>query len=220
MTLVPDVASPVAGWRVWTVADRGRGPELVSPVRPMSWIHREPATATCLEGCAACPSVECRCGLYATAGLAPLVLACRRGAAVLGCTALWGRVVEHTDGWRGEHGYPLVLFVMSGLLLDPVSRIRSTRRVTSAVRHGLPSGHDHVTGPETLARELARLYAVPAHPAPGLAADRLRGWARSGGQAADAVRSEAADGLAGRRLGDPAAHARLARRAQELVDAA
>jgi hypothetical protein len=219
VTLVPDSATPIAGWRVWTVIDRGRGPELLSPVRPVPWVHRAPTTATCAAGCRACPSAECSCGLYATDVLAPLALACRRGATVLGCTALWGRVVEHTDGWRAEHGYPLVLIVMSGILVDPVdpvARIRRLRRPVSEL-DDRPEGLGSVEG---LSEELSRLYGVPAHPAPSLRSDRLRGWIRAGRRAADAVRSEAADGLARRRSGDPAAHDRLTGCVRDLVGSA
>lgn len=217
MTLVPDSATPIAGWRVWMVAEGVRGPELVSPVRPVPWAHREPTSASCLAGCEPCPTAECSCGLYATAVLAPLALACRRGALVLGCTALWGRIVEHTDGWRAEHAYPLVLFVMAGLPVDPGARIRRLRRPSSAFDDGPEWAY--LGSAEGLARELSRLYAVPAHPAPSLHSAMLRDWSHVGSGAADAVRAEAAGGLAGRLAGDLAAHDRLTRCVEEMVGA-
>ncbi len=214
MTLVPDLAAPIAGWRVWNVMDLGRGPELVSPVRPLPWSHRERTTATCSAGCEPCPSWECHCGLYATADLGPLSLAHRGGATVLGCTALWGHVVEHDDGWRGEHGYPLVLLVISVVPdLDPV---RVPGRRLRRLSRGFTAEVEGLAGVEALARDLARLYAVPAHPAPSLLRDRPGSWTDAG--AAAAVRTEATDGLPGRRSGDPAAHDRLTRCVRDLLD--
>jgi hypothetical protein len=217
VTLVPDLAAPIAGWRIWNVMNVGRGLELISPIRPVPWRHRSPTTATCGAGCALCPSPTCRCGLYATAGLDVLMpLAHRGGAAVLGCTALWGRVVEHTDGWRGEHGYPLVLFVLSGMPEQTIERVRRLRRARWSTADG-SLRLDDCASAEALARELARLYGVPVHPAPDVFVG-VRGGTRAGGPA-DAVRSEAAAGLAGRRGDDPAAHGRLTRCVQDLLDA-
>jgi hypothetical protein len=54
------------------------------------------------------PDKFCTCGYHAAKDPALLV---RPGgpAAVLGVVALWGRVIEHTKGWRGEFAYPVRL---------------------------------------------------------------------------------------------------------------
>jgi hypothetical protein len=48
--------------------------------------------------------MDCTCGLHATHDPDPLRRA--RDPAVVGTTALWGRVVEHEHGYRGEFAYP------------------------------------------------------------------------------------------------------------------
>ena len=59
------------------------------------------------------PSLECSCGLHATHGLDALRHS--RDPAVLGTVAMWGRIVEHTAGYRAELAYPqrlrLICFV-------------------------------------------------------------------------------------------------------------
>jgi hypothetical protein len=50
------------------------------------------------------PHVGCTCGLHGTHGLD--LLRRTRCPAVLGRVALWGRVIEHELGFRGQYGYP------------------------------------------------------------------------------------------------------------------
>jgi hypothetical protein len=52
----------------------------------------------------AAPHVTCSCGLHATHEVE--ILRRTRTPAVLGRVALWGRVIEHEQGYRGEFGYP------------------------------------------------------------------------------------------------------------------
>lgn len=212
MTRVPDLAAPIAGWRIWKVLDGEDGPALVSPVRPQLWAPRTPTSASCRAGCPRCPAAACRCGLYALAGIRRLPLADEGTAIVLGCVALWGRVVEHTAGWRGELGYPLVLLLLSPRPVD------LTRRLPWPPRHPRSTAEvDHDAAVEDLADELARLYAVPVHPARPLFHADLAEQAGPDEAAADAVRVEAVAGLARRREGDPEALARLDRRVQDLI---
>lgn len=217
MTLAPDLAEPVAGWRVWNVLDGERGPELVSPVRPVPWAHRAPTTAVCDVGCGCCPSPGCRCGLYAVAGLDVVPLARVGVGTVLGCVALWGRVVEHSEGWRGEHGYPLVLLVMSAARSDVATLVRRLSRVRARNSAGPSAVPEDADAVQALSRDLARLYAIPVHPAPALVdVDPVRGRHPSA-RIADGVMAEAVTGLARRREGDPEARARLDDRVQDLI---
>ena len=212
MIVAPDLAAPVAGWRIWNVLDGEDGPELVSPVRPQLWAHRAATSATCRAGCPRCPALQCGCGLYAAAGVGRLPLAREGGALVLGCVGLWGRVVEHTAGWRGELGYPLVLLVLSPRPVDVM------RRMPWPPRSWTPAVEAHHDGAvRALSDELARLYAVPVHPARPLFHADLAGQVRPDEAAADATRVEAVTGLAGRREGDPEALARLDGRVQDLI---
>lgn len=219
MTVVPDLAEPVAGWRSWRVDYGLDGPQLASPLRPQTWARRAATSATCVAGCAPCPSSGCRCGLYAMAGPGRLPLD-GRGPVVLGCVALWGRVVEHDAGWRGEHGYPLVLIVLSSW---PPGFLARLRRLSWFAAHDdrreYPGGReDEDLDPVgALARELARLYSVPVHAAAALPDPDGFYAAPPNGPIADAVRAEAVTGLARRREGDPEALARLDDRVQDLI---
>jgi len=124
----PDRIEPVQGWRVWDVVLLDGTPRLCSLAFWSIWIPGTAAQATCrrapLEGVVAglppheAPAEACRCGIYATAGLAD-TLAYSRDVRrrrdtihrVVGRVSLWGTVIECEGGWRSSLGYPAALFV-------------------------------------------------------------------------------------------------------------
>lgn len=215
----PDLATPVVGWRVWTVGIDEHGPVLVSPVVPCAWPARAALVASCRHGCGEAPGWSCSCGLYALARVEAVELGPRLSL-VLGCAALWGRVVECTDGWRGQRAYPLLLF---GQAHDPDA---------GPSRPGAPSAARGSPLDGSTLRELGRRYAVPLHRMPpghlplgpplsaaAVAVARMRLGAgvahlddldrsRALAEAAD-VSAEVGRGLAARRLGDASAERRL-----------
>ena len=83
------------------------------------------------------------CGLHATRG--PDLLRQTRDPAVAGTVALWGRVVEHDLGYRGELGYPqrlrLVCYLcfwqrgLAGVDPDIVARLSSGRMIPLCAEH-------------------------------------------------------------------------------------
>lgn len=151
------------------------------------------------------------------AGLGVVPLAGIGVGTVLGCVALWGRVVEHSEGWRGEHGYPLVLIVMSAAQSDVATLVRRLSRLRARSSIGTAAVPEDADGVQALSRELARLYGIPVYPAPALVGvDPVRGG-RPSGRIADGVMAEAVTGLARRREGDPEACARLDRRVRDLI---
>ena len=102
------------GWRAWRVVEEGDEVRLASVLYEDVWPLDEPLVATCPAGHPA-PDFDCTCGIYA-ARRPELALPYRVGrddartvARVLGRVALWGDVVEHRDGWRASHAYPLEL---------------------------------------------------------------------------------------------------------------
>jgi hypothetical protein len=75
--------------------------------------HRDPSNSLLLGVPHEAPGIDCACGVHAARKPAS-VLSYLRGrdepgtvARVLGRVLLWGRVVEHEDGWRAERARPL-----------------------------------------------------------------------------------------------------------------
>lgn len=213
MTEAPDLASPIVGWRIWSVGVDGSGPALVSPAYSFTWPSRRATTATCAHGCVSAPGWECHCGLYAVAHVVRLLPILRIRAAVLGCTALWGRVIEATDGWRGEHSYPVVLFSLAPDAGDEPLRSAAMTRLTALrrVAAGCFSAPD-----EAVLRALGDRYAVPVHALPAGAVSVLARDEEALALTA-VVRDQASRGLSSRRLGDRDAEERFRRSVDDLL---
>ena len=124
----PDYADALIGWRVWCVVRRGKELWLSSVIADELWplegelvarcrAHELPGSDVLLEREQhAAPTRDCTCGIYAAREPAA-VWTYLRGrdepdaiARVLGRVLLWGRVVEHQDGWRAERAYPLDVY--------------------------------------------------------------------------------------------------------------
>jgi hypothetical protein len=99
---------PILAWRAWALTGRRDGTDLLlRPVvgRARPWKPLEPAKAACKHArLHAAPHLACSCGLHGTHEVE--ILRRTRTPAVLGRVALWGRVIEHDLGYRGEFGYP------------------------------------------------------------------------------------------------------------------
>ena len=108
---------PITGWRVWNVSDDGPGPRLWPAGSGVDeWQPRHPVEARCGAlriltwgiGKHTAPDLRCRCGIYASRSLD--VFERPRPAwpptPVVGTVSLWGTVVEHERGWRGQFAYP------------------------------------------------------------------------------------------------------------------
>ena len=99
---------PIDAWRTWTLAGSRDGSKVrLLPIagdgRP--WPPRRPASAACTRDRSHhLPELVCTCGLHAVRG--PDLLRRTRDPAVLGTVALWGRVIEHEDGFRAAFAYP------------------------------------------------------------------------------------------------------------------
>lgn len=100
--------------------------------------------ARCVAGYPA-PQFGCSCGIYALDRLRPYSLRNdvfwrpRETILVVGTASLWGTAIQHSRGWRAEYAYPLELWVV------PIPW----------------SGGNEETA-DALARDLARVYHVPA----------------------------------------------------------
>ncbi len=101
----PLIAEPVEGWRAWHLTFDRSGPSLAPIGKGRLWPRLDAATARCWRHRRhRAPVVACTCGLYAVSD--PRLLRRARSPGVVGKVALWGRVVEHSLGWRGEFAYP------------------------------------------------------------------------------------------------------------------
>jgi hypothetical protein len=99
------IAEPVEGWRAWRLALDRRGASLVPIGRGRPWPKLEAAAAECWRRRHHhAPETTCSCGLYAASDAE--LLRGARSPGVVGRIALWGRVVQHSLGWRGEFAYP------------------------------------------------------------------------------------------------------------------
>lgn len=210
---VPDLAEPIGGWRVWRLGLGGGTPTLHAPVRGTPWPAGAATTATCPARCRQAPTPGCRCGLYALAGLPVLRRWTMDGGAILGCTALWGRVLEAEHGWRGEQAYPLVLLVPA-FLCRPDPFLARTLRLT------VPPGgrEEHADADLTVEQALAARYGVPVYGLPASPQGLFRPSTEVAARAV-AVRDEAVRGLPGRRAGEPGVRERLDRAVGALVAA-
>jgi hypothetical protein len=113
----------VVAWRGWSLVEEDGRVLLSSLTRPESWMPRAPHAASCAKGRRPTPQRRCRCGVYATT--TPEALGGLRSlpGGVVGEVSLWGRVIEHGQGYRAELGYPGRLgLVCSGCLAEGTGR--------------------------------------------------------------------------------------------------
>ena len=119
MPLEP-VAAPYVGFRHWhVVGDRlcsvgrhplvdARCPSGSGPPGRVEWPVTEITALPCTDRPA--PALDCTCGIYATHALRDPGSAWRSGPQyarhVVGAVVLWGHVVEHEWGYRGQHARP------------------------------------------------------------------------------------------------------------------
>lgn len=111
---------PVLGWRAWRLHRTEEGDLRIAPTTPRSdWQPRIAIHATCsgshtreymvynphLAKFHRSPEPGCTCGVHAIKDPARLARA-GRSVAVVGRVAMWGRVIEHSKGYRAEFAYP------------------------------------------------------------------------------------------------------------------
>jgi len=113
---------PIEGWRAWRLRRNDEGAIRIAPTTPRpDWEPGVQIHATCsaahtreymvynpeLAEFHRSPEPGCTCGIHAMKE--PIRLRRSRPgktAGVIGTVAMWGRVIEHTRGWRAEFAYP------------------------------------------------------------------------------------------------------------------
>ena len=181
MSVAPDYAAPLIGWRTWASVDDGHGLRLHSVVFATRWPPRERLEAVCAHrtrcGLLArllriepheAPDERCECGIYAacTPDLA-LAYLDQHGhlwnarSPLIGQVALWGRVIEYERGWRSTFAYPTRLY----LLRPTLSRRRGPDAPTLVRRlavYGVPVDVLEARTTAGLLNELAARVAAPS----------------------------------------------------------
>jgi len=99
----PDLTECIVGFRRWNITASGL---LQSTAQEDIWLPREAFHARCWSH-ADCPSEDCDCGIYSMRGPEDFGDA---EMGVVGEVYLWGKVIEHEDGYRAEFAYPKELW--------------------------------------------------------------------------------------------------------------
>jgi len=107
---IPDNAGYVTGWRVWCL----KQPYFLSSVgAEFVWMPGRKSVAVCCRDLGGVdhrvPKKECECGIYAAKDIEFLVRNYQYTSHIfaVGRVALWGKVIEHSRGYRAEYAYPL-----------------------------------------------------------------------------------------------------------------
>ena len=143
------------GWQLRSLVMRQwwEGPHLRAPAAPGVWRCSADGTARCCTW----GQPHCRCGIYAfkserlTLNCVPWVQAPREGCLVWGTVALWGRAVEHENGYRAEHA------MIRRLVVPRRIWVRSSRALYA---HGLPLVDVEKLPQPPLVEALGRQYGV------------------------------------------------------------
>jgi len=110
---------PILGWRAWRLHRTEGGLRIVPTTPRAAWEPRAAVHATCsgahtreylvynpeLAAQHRSPMPGCTCGIHAMKDPSRLARS-GRATAVVGRVAMWGRVIEHTRGYRAEFAYP------------------------------------------------------------------------------------------------------------------
>ena len=160
------VVGPLQGYRYWYAKWHGDQPVLQSVYRPTIWPAEGALRATCEARPGSlsawvrrvlarrtethpAPAWGCGCGVYSLTRLkadehpellpqAPQRGPFDRGVHVVGAVLLWGRVIQHADGYRAEYARPVKLLTVPALvrgrgaqsLLDAVAERYAIHLVT------------------------------------------------------------------------------------------
>ena len=149
---VPDLINYVGGWREWyllPIARLSQEAKLYSGYNlmldhPPHWPFRGCVESVCAQGeMSPCNSeghqVGHGCGIYAYKE--------NNGFWVAPCwgkVALWGRIVEHKDGYRAQYAYPLELHVKEEKLADEL-RINYGCEVVVEEHHDKLTEHEFLS---------------------------------------------------------------------------
>ena len=128
---IPDLISPIIGHRVWRWDTAG-----LKSLNGKPWSPGKPLAAKCGAGnthdAHEVPQTDCTCGVYAAKNVEHLrkIGLDRRG--VIGEVNLWGKVVEHEQGFRAQFAYPRILILPPGMALFSTKEVESRLKTLAA----------------------------------------------------------------------------------------
>jgi hypothetical protein len=146
---VPFSLEIVDGWRAWSVVEHDGEVLLSSLTRAEEWEPSTPFVATCSRRRHLPPRRACSCGVYAAAEPEELAGLGRIAGAAIGQVSLWGRIAEHSRGYRAATAYPARLRLVCVVCLGQGNGVPATRidRDTSSTRTKLvPLCESHAAG--------------------------------------------------------------------------
>jgi hypothetical protein len=177
---VPLSVGSVDGWRAWSVVERDGDFLLSSLTRAEDWEPSAPFVASCGRRAHQPPHRGCSCGVYAAAEPEELGGLGRIAGAVIGQVSLWGRIAEHSRGYRAAIAYPARLRLVCVTCLGQGEGIAATRvdRDVSPTRSRLlPLCERHAAGralPPARPFEDRLLAAYRVEPVPDGSLVRIR----------------------------------------------
>jgi hypothetical protein len=119
----PDYIFPIVGCRVWRWDETG-----LKSVNSIPWQPGIALAAKCVQPSThESPQGDCRCGVYAakTFGHLRRMRYTESERWIRGEVFLWGRMVEHEEGWRAQFAYPKNFIVPISILPSVMSLIES-----------------------------------------------------------------------------------------------
>jgi len=177
---VPFSAEAVDGWRAWSVTEHDGDVWLSSLTRAEDWEPAEPFVATCSRRRHAPPRRACSCGVYAAGRPEELAGLGRIAGAAVGQVSLWGRIAEHSRGYRAGMAYPARLRLVCVRCLGDGDGVPATRVDTdeaSGRKRLVPLCEAHADGrPLPLAAGVERrlLDRYQVEPVPDASITRIR----------------------------------------------
>ena len=138
---IPDYISPIVAHRVWKWDATG-----LNSLNGEQWLPDRAVEARCRVAPAArhvlvvdrpteVPDRNCTCGVYATKNLEHLRQLGYADRGICGEVYLWGKVVEHTLGWRAQFAYPKSLVLPLHLL--PFTLAELNARLLALIAFGI-----------------------------------------------------------------------------------
>ena len=128
--MIPDYISPIIGYRTWQWDSLG-----LKSLNDEPWVPGRALEARCRDFPLICdaPHKLCTCGIYAARNLEHLIdIGYMRGD-LHGEVYLWGKVVEHSLGYRAQFAYPKSIVLPTEMM--PLTLCEAESRLESLIAY-------------------------------------------------------------------------------------